>query len=619
MFAIATAMMLESTRVFVSYLVFTIDQSQRVTIGLVAVTVFAFPAACWLLVRLTPHNRLIAASVLILTGSRLLMQIIEQPMARLALSGLTIIAWGMLTVLLVGANRRPVAAGLVLGFGLDLAFRSLRGSLDLPWIPGPFQTAQVFVALVLLTGIWWLRRDAIEGAGTTWRSAGALIIIGPAIAIFHLLTGNIGFVSINAELSATASSALLAAGMALGIVIAILRLLAINMIGAGGGPLIGRFILFDAIIGAIALVFAWGSDGMTLLGVLFATVTVTELVLFALTAEPSRPSGGIGPAAVMTTMGLLLQFTMLFVYYTSSGSGLMLGFAWIGLVVGTLFSALSLTASVQREPLNLRAYLAPAAFVGVFLTAAVLTSAANPVSPDPVPGDADEITVITYNIQSGFSRGNYWDLERTAEVIEDSGADIVILQEVDRGWIVTSGNDQLRWLSERLGMPYAWGPASNDNLWGNAVLSRFPIASETTTKYESTQNLRRSALSVRLELGDGRAVNIVATHLDNPSGASEARTEQVDQLLDVLDTDQPTILAGDFNMAPDNPLIQQVVSSGMTDTAAAMGVDDGTSEDDRRIDYVFVTSEISIEEARVVETDASDHKPVVVKVRLPNR
>ncbi len=613
--ALATTLMLQSVRVFVSYLVFVIDQSQRTTIAIIAIAVFAFPILTWLFTRFSTAAQVLTAAVFALALGRLVVQLVEQPVTRLAASAVAVAAWGVLLVLVVVTYRRAAATGLITGLALDLAIRTARGSLDLPWMPGWFQTLVATVMIAGLIGIAVTSRLE-PGAGCDWRSASALVVIGPAIALFHLVTGNPAFVSTHTGLSAGASSALLAGGMAFGVVIAVLRLLALSL-GAGGGPMAGRFILFDAAIGGIALSFAWNGDGLAPLGVFFATVTVTEMTLFALAAGNGTSARSLLPAATLTTSGLLLQFAALFLYYTDTGSGMMLAIIWISLVGGTLISALSLSAALRGAALNLRRYAIPVAATGVLLAVSIGWTLATSNTPQARESDDDALTAITYNIQSGFSRDNRWDLNATAEVIEDSGADIVFLQEVSRGWLVTTGNDEMAWLSRTLDLPYAWGPASTDDLWGNAILSRYPILSERVVKYDSTQNLRRSALIVELDAGDGRVVTAIATHLDNPDEASDARAEQVEQLADLIDLNQTTILAGDFNMAPDDPLIQSLVAAGLIDAAEAGGAPETTSENGRRIDYIFVTEDIGVESASVINSDASDHKPVVVTLELP--
>ena len=65
------------------------------------------------------------------------------------------------------------------------------------------------------------------------------------------------------------------------------------------------------------------------------------------------------------------------------------------------------------------------------------------------PGAAN-LTVMTYNIQEGFSSENDWSLETTARTIEAHDPDVVLLQEITRGWLVMSSVDEVRWLAERL-------------------------------------------------------------------------------------------------------------------------------------------------------------------------
>ena len=616
LFALATALMLQSVRVFVSYLVFVVDQSQRLSIATIAIAVFAFPLSCWLLLRLAGPQRLLAAAVVLLAVARLSLQIIEQPAMRLAAGGAVVIAWGVLTVLFIAAGRRPVVVGLVLGFGIDLSLRTARGSLDVAWIPGAFQTSQVIVAIALLLALWWYVRDSVTLIGAGWRSATALVTIGPALALYHLVTGNPAFVSAHSGLPASSASAVLAGGLLLGTAIGVLRLIVITL-GGGDGALVTRFVFFDVLIGGAALFMAWDGNGLAAFGAFFATVAATELLLFALAADDDGPNLTIGPIAALLTLGVLIHFAILFVYYTSTGAGVMVAAAWIGLVAGTPITVLALPRSLRRQRLELRIYALPAFAVVLLLIVSVGWATTVRDEPQTRTGDAATINVITYNIQSGFSRNNEWDLEATAQVIEDANADVVVLQEVSRGWLVTSGNDQLAWLSLRLDMPYVWGPASTDDLWGNAVLSRFPVVSESLTRYAATQNLKRSALIVSLEIDEGFELTVVATHLDNPAEADGPRSAQLEQLVGILALDRPTIVAGDFNMTPDDPLIERLIGTGLVDAAAEAGTLDGTSEDGRRIDYIFVSPDIGVRSVEVIDSDASDHRPVVAILDLP--
>lgn len=618
LFALATAMMVAAARVFTSYLVFVADQSQRATIAIVVAAVFAFPVVAGLIGARLGNRRVVTGTVALIIAARLLLQFVEQPIVRTASGGVVILAWGVLAVLLFATARREAGIGFVLGLALDLAMLAGLGPLGLPWSPGLPEHAVTLVLAGATLACWLPGREGVRSipVGATWRIAASLIAVGPALALFHLVTGNVAFVSTHTGMSIAGSSALLGLGMILGVFIAALRLLAI---GAGGasGLLVARFIVFDALIGAVSLSFAWSGDGLAALGVVFAALTATELIIFALIVDEDVELGGITPVAVVFTAGMLLHFAALFLYYTSTGGGWLLAVVWVVLVIGAFLATGPLPAELARRRLTLTPAAVPAAVAAGLLIAAPLLALARSESPDYSDATPDSLRVITYNIQSGFSRDNYWDLEATARVIEDSGADIVLLQEVSRGWLVTSGNDQLRWLSARLDMPYAWGGASLDDLWGNAILSRYPIVDERLMKFESTGNLRRAGLAVTIQPESGRAFDVVVTHLDNPSEAGDIRDAQLAQLLDLLTMERPTILGGDFNMTPDDPGLGRLLELGLIDAAATAGGAEPTSEDGRRIDYIFVSEDFTVIDATVIDSDASDHFPVVVTLGLP--
>ena len=83
---------------------------------------------------------------------------------------------------------------------------------------------------------------------------------------------------------------------------------------------------------------------------------------------------------------------------------------------------------------------------------------------------------MTYNIHSGMGIDGANGLERIADNIEASGADVVGFQELSRGWILDGSVEMLGWMSHRLDMPYmAFVPTVDDPLWGNAILSKYPL------------------------------------------------------------------------------------------------------------------------------------------------
>ena len=101
------------------------------------------------------------------------------------------------------------------------------------------------------------------------------------------------------------------------------------------------------------------------------------------------------------------------------------------------------------------------------------------------------LTLLSYNIHGGVGLDGVLDLERIAEVVDDSGADVVALQEVDRFRREQSAfEDQPGALAQRLGMHLAYAANLDDEpahpgapraQYGTALLSRLPLESSTNT------------------------------------------------------------------------------------------------------------------------------------------
>ncbi|QYJ16825.1 hypothetical protein Rxycam_02661 [Rubrobacter xylanophilus DSM 9941] len=249
----------------------------------------------------------------------------------------------------------------------------------------------------------------------------------------------------------------------------------------------------------------------------------------------------------------------------------------------------------------------------------------------PPPGKAVEVRVMTYNIHAGIGSDGRLDLDRTADVIRDSGAEIVGLQEVDVHWSERSNfEDQAKLLAEKLKMRYFFAPIySLDPLesgqprreYGLAILSRYPILHPVNHEITrlSTQDpnptpkpapgFPEATLNVR-----GAKVHFYATHLDYRSEPS-VRRMQVEDMLRIMDEDpEPKILVGDFNAEPYAPELAPLWEH-FDDAWALKGSGPGhtfpASPPTRRIDYMLVSKRVEVRSVQVLNEPASDHLPVV--------
>ena len=127
----------------------------------------------------------------------------------------------------------------------------------------------------------------------------------------------------------------------------------------------------------------------------------------------------------------------------------------------------------------------------------------------------------------------------------------------------------------------------------------------------------------------GNHVAFYSTHLDFQR--EEQRALQVEEILDITgNSERPAVIVGDLNAEPDAPELQPLFSV-FTDSFAALGQDDdytfgpdleglpgsGSVENPSlRIDYILTARGATATSARVVQTTASDHLPIVAELSI---
>jgi endonuclease/exonuclease/phosphatase family metal-dependent hydrolase len=232
--------------------------------------------------------------------------------------------------------------------------------------------------------------------------------------------------------------------------------------------------------------------------------------------------------------------------------------------------------------------------------------------------------VMTYNIHHGEGLDGKVDLHRIADLIKREHADIVALQEVDKGVKRTARRDCPAELAALTGLSCVF--SNNYHFqggeYGNAVLTRFPIKRWTNQHYKMHHpGEQRGLLQVVLEVR-GRELVFLDTHADAQREDTE-RLANVANLLEAIQPYQgrPMILCGDFNDTPDSRTYQKFAQQ-FTDTWKAAGAGDGftipAKKPRKRIDFIWTSKEPALEALKVwvPESEASDHRPVVGEFRL---
>ena len=239
-----------------------------------------------------------------------------------------------------------------------------------------------------------------------------------------------------------------------------------------------------------------------------------------------------------------------------------------------------------------------------------------------VPPSGREFTVLTYNIHHGEGRDGRLDLIRIAEVIRSSGADLVALQEVDRLAQRTQGRDLPKELAALTSMEVIFGPniPLQGGEYGNAILSRFPVARWTNLRYRPVRPGEQRGLLQSVVTIDGSELAFLCTHLDH-------RPDDVERLASVAEIETvaaqyaslPLVLCGDFNDQPGSRTDVRL-SQSFRDAWRIAGTGNGgtypSEAPTRRIDYVWLKGAVQAVSAEVLTSDGSDHAALKVRLRL---
>jgi endonuclease/exonuclease/phosphatase family metal-dependent hydrolase len=238
------------------------------------------------------------------------------------------------------------------------------------------------------------------------------------------------------------------------------------------------------------------------------------------------------------------------------------------------------------------------------------------------------LRVLVYNIHAGKDAKGVDNLERVVALIGSTRADLVLLQEVDRGTRRSGNVDQLAILEEKTGLRGVFGKSLDfqGGDYGIAILSRWPIPSHETVPLRIDPPQPRAggsleprvALFATIDRPSGR-LTIANTHFDASPEDTWRRQEAAD-LIAAMASRRPHLVGGDFNSTPDSVVQQTLRGSGLVDTWSICGRGDdltypaGTPV--KRIDYLFLTGSARCTDARVLETEASDHRPVLIEVTM---
>ena len=166
-----------------------------------------------------------------------------------------------------------------------------------------------------------------------------------------------------------------------------------------------------------------------------------------------------------------------------------------------------------------------------------------------------QFRVLTYNIHRAIGVDRKFQPERIVAILRHYDADILLLQEVDRGVPRSNHMDLALYLERQLEYGYravGMNVFLKKGQYGNATLSRFPIGRQRNIDLTIGDAKRRGAQHARIEVRNGTAslpVDVFNVHLGL---TARLRRQQVAHLLGSADLNElphaaPCIVGGDMN------------------------------------------------------------------------
>jgi endonuclease/exonuclease/phosphatase family metal-dependent hydrolase len=592
----------------------------------IALAVFALSLLAIPVLRLIGVRRALGISIVGLALLRLLAQFSAQASVDLLVSAAGVTLFVFFLIYTAGLVRHKGRGGqfaffFLFGVGLDTAIHTVAGTLDLVWQFGTIPIAAILIlTLALAVAFRWAIKDGsiTELDEVSWRLAWPLIAIGPWFVLQMLAFQNVGRLAALSGLSLPLAGLLVALGNTAGLALALWALRSDrtpSWLAALSGILLVLAVLPHETAGAPGV-------AATLLGQAVSFLLLEVLFLHLGKGVPSRslPRTSL---AVFAGMEILVLGT--FLYYASYDISLGFRSPAVMPVVAAVVALGGWAASRRAvEPDPGRApFPYSYAGLGLILLASpliLLTSWDEPQAVQP-PSDGAPLRLMTYNLHQGYSAAGRMEIEAQARLIEEAGADVIALQEVSRGYVISGSTDMIEWLSQRLGMPYVYGPTA-DPLWGNALLSRYPILSASLHPLPpSDLLLQRGFIDAEIEYSQ-EPIRLLATHYHHPDDGSEIRQEQAQEMLEAWGGTPRTILLGDLNARPTDPEMLLLSGAGFSDALAGVSPPSSytysAADPYQQIDYIWFTPDFRLQSASVPASPYSDHLPVLAEVEAGN-
>ena len=259
--------------------------------------------------------------------------------------------------------------------------------------------------------------------------------------------------------------------------------------------------------------------------------------------------------------------------------------------------------------------------------------------------DSKSIRVLTYNVHNWSNCDNVNKFDEIFDVIAESGADIVGLNEAT----FFTSKSRKDFDSALAGSKYKYMEMCNGRYGINIILSVYPFISKKVICLgrDPIKKENRYALKCCFDIGSTQhsigkvsSLNIVLTHLDVYDESEDTRLEQIKMIIGEIDTE--FIIIGDLNSLRKNDYSKEQLSclisndkkrgvdiqnkvtkfietNGFVDSFVLLDKDCPTISvwSMRRVDFIFVgiSFPYKVINSNIYHTNKSDHLPIYIDIQ----
>lgn len=159
--------------------------------------------------------------------------------------------------------------------------------------------------------------------------------------------------------------------------------------------------------------------------------------------------------------------------------------------------------------------------------------------------------------------------------------------------------------------------------YGIALFSKLPLQDAQVWQLTADQT-DVPALSAEVKVGD-RSLRLAGLHTMSPTSSlrMDLRNDQMNEIADLLaESNEPTILMGDFNCTPWSPFFKDVIGKcGYRDSRRGQGYLASWNLDTPAlfwipIDHGLVSQEVHVHQRSVGKACGSDHRPMIIELSV---